>query len=415
MVRPLLLLALLTLPVINLNASDLWVGEGDLLISISGSSASPIASIGREIRGIARDHIGGGWILAGSQIEHRSSSGALVESYDLGGTGQGIAVSASTDVWVAVPSTGFVLHLVPGSGVVSATYLGGVPYDVAIDRYSRVWVTGSFSNTITRLSSSGSIELEIPVGFFPTAIAAHPDGSLFVAEKEGIRHLDEFGQTLLATTAGIFPIGVTIDRSGGVWFANQNSDDVSHYSPSTGSLETHSVSQKPLGISGLGDGSVAVFCRLGNVVEILDLTGTVVGSISVDYPVGPGDASGLGRSLGADPAGDTDGDGIANLVEAQLGFNPLDQGSTPAVFIRGDCDHDGEIDLADVVTSLQVLFSGSPVTCLEALDINDDQQLDLSDPLLLLGHLSSSGPAPSPPFPAPGFDPFPLGGYPCGS
>ncbi len=395
-------------------ASDLWVGEGDQLLSIEDGVSTPIALLPGEVRAIARDHLGGGWVLIESQLEHRSSEGTLLSSVDLGAAGQGLAVSATGNAWVTIPATGFVLRVAPDSGIISSYSVGGVPYGVAIDRLGKAWVTRSFANAVTRIGIDGGIDLEISVGFFPTAIAAHPDGSLWIAEKEGVRQIDGDGVTLFSSVAGVFPIGVAIDLSGGVWFANQNSDDVSHFSAAGGAIGNHAVSAKPLGISALGDGRIAVLCRFGHVVEILDSTGAIVESIPVEYPMGAGDSTGLGRAIGADPTGDADGDGVSNIVEAGLGFNPLEAGSNPTFFIRGDANHDGEIDLGDVVDSLLILFIGAPVTCLEALDVNDDQRLDLSDPIHLLGHVVAAGPAPLAPYPDPGPDPLPQGGFPCG-
>jgi hypothetical protein len=47
--------------------------------------------------------------------------------------------------------------------------------------------------------------------------------------------------------------------------------------------------------------------------------------------------------------------------------------------------------------------------CLDAADGNDDGALGLTDAIYVLSHLFLGGPAPPPPFPAPGADPTPDG------
>ncbi|MFQ5654625.1 MAG: hypothetical protein ACE5GW_07835, partial [Planctomycetota bacterium] len=104
---------------------------------------------------------------------------------------------------------------------------------------------------------------------------------------------------------------------------------------------------------------------------------------------------------------------VASAVEAGLGFDPLDDASHPAIFLRGDVDLDGVLGLEDALGALAFLFLGEGVACQEALDVNDDHHLDLADPAQLLGFIFGVGPAPADPFPVAGPDPDPEGGLPC--
>ena len=75
-------------------------------------------------------------------------------------------------------------------------------------------------------------------------------------------------------------------------------------------------------------------------------------------------------------------------------------------FLRGDSNGDGILDISDVVLIARNLFQADePLANIDAADFNDDGMVAFSDSLCLANHLVGLGPAPAPPFPAPGVDP----------
>ena len=82
-----------------------------------------------------------------------------------------------------------------------------------------------------------------------------------------------------------------------------------------------------------------------------------------------------------------------------------------AEFLRGDADATGDITIADPGLILCALFDCiQPIPCLAAFDADGDARAEIPDAIYLLSFLFLGGPAPPPPFPAPGADP---NGLPC--
>lgn len=393
---------------------DVWFGDQQGLWRVSQGGVEVLGALPADVKSIARDANGEGWIaLAESNtVIHMDASGAILASIDTTVGVQSLAIDIHGNVWGTRPGMDDVIKIDPVSGNWVSHPVGSVPYGIAIDTQGRICVTCSYGNVVQILSSDGELVHEIPVGFFPTGIAAAHDGGLWVAEKEGLRKLDSLGQSTWNDTVGIFPIGVTTDLSGRAWFSCQNSHQVVVVGEN-GVENIIDVPERPLGISGNGDGSVTVLCRNGGAIVRLSSSGDTLGLDVASYPLGTGDLTGLQRLLVVDPAGDFDGDGVSNVNEAHLGFDPFNPSSCPMTFVRGDMDMDGIVDFADGIQALLVLFAGQSTNCLESLDVDDDGKLTLSDPIRILSHVLDAGPAPESPYPEFGPDLDPDEGFPC--
>jgi hypothetical protein len=391
-----------------------WLGNLDSLWVSNGLETLPVTQLPSQVRAISRDASGGGWLALEdqNQIVRMDASGNLLETVETTVGVQSLVVAKDGRVWATRPGMDDVIVVKAGQGIVSTLTVGSVPYGICIDSQGQVWVSCSYSNDIYQLSADGLLLQIIPVGFFPTGITAAQGGGVWLAEKGGLRKISDTGDLLWSGIAGVFPIGVTTDRQGRAWFSCKLSHQVVVVGDS-GVENIIDVPALPLGISGNGDGSVTVVCKGASTVIRISPSGDIVCQDLVDNVAASGDLTGLVRSLRIDPLGDVDMDGIANLREAELGFDPLDSSSSPVFFIRGDANHDGIVNLSDAVTSLRVLFGVESSSCLESLDIDEDTQLTLADPLRILDHLFGDGPAPGAPFPDLGPDPDPANGFPC--
>jgi len=396
-------------------AADLWFVDGEDLIRVESGVATVSGVLPGSGIGLAISPDGDVWVASRDEARLRKfdSNGDLVLDLVTAAPLQGIAVAVDGSLWATRPTLDDVWHVGSDGTDLGSWPVGNVPYGVAIDSAGVVWVANSFGNSVTRIDSSSGVILEIPVGFFPSHLTVGIDGTVWIAEKEGVRRLSADGGLLGVTSALGFPLGIAVDRSGQVWVANQNSHDVTIFASDGSTSATIPTGFLPQGVGASGDGTVYVLCRFDGEVRRYNMDGDWIETISAGYPIGLGDLTGLGHALTVDPTGDHDGDGTSNLVEAELGFNPLDAASSPAEFVRGDANRDGTVEFLDALLTLDTLFGLEVSLCPEALDVNDDTVLDLADPVYLLGFLMGAGPAPFAPFPVAGPDPSPLVGYPC--
>jgi streptogramin lyase len=161
---------------------------------------------------------------------------------------QGIAVDGAGSVWVAnlgnnsltkLSSLGTVLS---GQNGYSGNGLSS-PTGIAIDQSGNVWVANGGGN-VTEMSSVG-VFLSGTTGYTagglnqPNAIAIDGSGNAWVANfgANSVTKLSNAGAALspgLGYTGGALnhPIGISIDGSGNAWVANQSGNSVTKLSPS---------------------------------------------------------------------------------------------------------------------------------------------------------------------------------------
>ncbi len=110
----------------------------------------------------------------------------------------------------------------------------------------------------------------------------------------------------------------------------------------------------------------------------------------------------------------TSGIGAVNVdVVNSLGSATLDQAFTYG-FVRGVVNGDVLLDIGDAMYIAMYLFSGGDEpACLEAAEANGDGMIDIADAIYVVAYLFRDGPTPAAPFPNPGLDDDPTGGYGC--
>jgi len=115
-----------------------------------------------------------------------------------------------------IPST------ITGAYTVAST-LGGI----AIDSSGNVWVA-NWSNSVTKLSSTGSIIGTYSVGTNPVGIAIDGSGNVWVANYGGstVTELSSTGSIIGTYSVGANPIGIAIDATGNVWVTNSSDNTV---------------------------------------------------------------------------------------------------------------------------------------------------------------------------------------------
>lgn len=395
---------------------EVWVVDGAQLHRVDRDGQVLVtADLPGTGFGVAADADGGAWVTLGSsaQLVHVTSNGSIDVAVDTGTAARSAAVAADGSVWAVRSSSDDVLHFAPDGTLLGTHSVASVPYGIAIAETGHVWVTNNFGNSVTRLDADGSNAVTHAVGGFPTGIAVHPDGFVWVVSKDAVQQVDGALGVTVSVTAGLHSRGVAIDREGKVWVTNELSNDVHRFTAAGTPIDVLSVPARPWGISAAGDGSVYVLCSLGGELLRFSSSGQLLGSLPFGYPHAFGDLTGFARAVVVDPWNDADGDGSANRLESDAGFDPLSSLSVPVEFRRGDANGDDQVALGDVQLLLEYLFYGSPVACVEALDCDGGSSVQLGDAVYLLTFLFAGGPDPAAPFLSTGFDPEPEFGLPC--
>ncbi len=392
---------------------DLWVLDGDtdsvLGLDASGAIVSTVALPG-DGAGTAVTHDGAAWIsIPAEQLIVKVDVDGIAVSVSPPEPVLALAVAADGSFWGVSNVSSEAFHFDDSGVWLETATVGSVPFALAIDGVGRVWVTNAFGNSVTRIDIDGSTA-EFPVGFYPTGIAAHPGGNVWVIEKTGITILAGDGSVVSTQAVGSFPRGVTVALDGDVWVSDQGAHSVLQFDSAGQLLDEHTVGYVPWGISASGDGSVSVLCGYSGEVFRLDDDGAVLAVTAVGYPNAIGDLSGLQLAMTVLPEEDFDGDSAANMIESVNGTDPLDAGSQPVSFVRGDASRDGVVDIVDVFV---ILGHGDAPVCQEALDVDDSGMIDLADAANLLSYLFMGGASPAAPFPAASYDSSPASGYPC--
>jgi hypothetical protein len=117
-----------------------------------------------------------------------------------------------------------------------------------------------------------------------------------------------------------------------------------------------------------------------------------------------------GDSLGRIP------DGTGELVELPAPSPGAPNGGSAITFVRGDSNGDLRVNVTDMIRLLAILLSGDArfPECEDALDADDSGGVNATDAVYIGASTFRMGPAPPPPFPAPGTDPTPDVLAPCG-
>jgi len=171
-------------------------------------------------------------------------SGNVYYRFAAGNNPLGMAIDASSNVWVAnngtpsnpgntitkfVPAYYFYSSLSPCYvNISSFTYnVGNNPYGIAIDASGNVWISNYGSNTVTELNSSGALLNTYTVGNGPRGIAIDPSGNVWVANSGSdtspgntVTMITPSTGTTTNYTVGTGPHSIAIETSGNVWVTN---------------------------------------------------------------------------------------------------------------------------------------------------------------------------------------------------
>ena len=90
---------------------------------------------------------------------------------------------------------------------------------------------------------------------------------------------------------------------------------------------------------------------------------------------------------------------LAALAEVRVEAKVVEGANPTSSFVRGDTDCDGVMNIVDPIALLNFLFGGGPLCCQAAGDTNADGVLNITDPIRNLNFLFAGGMPPPGPFP----------------
>ncbi len=215
---------------------------------------------------IAIDGSGNSWIAnsGSSTVTKVSGSGSVLGTYSVGKYPYSIAIDSSSNVWVA------------NGGGANSISVGGVPTSAAVDSSGNVWVTNSGSNTVTKLSPSGSVlGTYSSGGSAPFSVAVDSSGNVWVVNSGKVVKLSSSGSILgtysVSTSSNIGSKDIAIDSSGNIWVLGSNGN-VTKLSPSGSVLGTYNAGANgPLSITTDSSGNIWV---VGSSIAKLSSSGS---------------------------------------------------------------------------------------------------------------------------------------------
>jgi streptogramin lyase len=237
------------------------------------------------------DASGNVWIGGNQQnVVALSPNGSVLHSYTLSLEAACAVPDAAGFIWVCNQTNNTVTKMTTGGTVVGTYATGSSPDYIQFDHAGNAWVTDSAASVITVLSPLGTTVATYSVG-----AGNNPWGGRFDAygnfwtwnyNNNNISKLSPSGVLL-----GIFPVGTNpqvlgIDPAGNVWVPNAGSGTVTKLSPSGAQILVASIPGTPV-LGGLvidGGGYVWVYSTTSGVDNVyrLDSAGNLLGT----FPVG---------------------------------------------------------------------------------------------------------------------------------
>jgi streptogramin lyase len=213
-----------------------WVATSQGLNQVNPSTGAGEAfpgnnDIATSAGPVAIDHAGNIWgasTITG-QVFELSSNGTQQNVFSVvpaPSTAGGMGIDANGNLWVC-SNDGFLREVSSGGSIMQSINLGGDPQNLAIDQNGSVWVTDHQNNVVDEISSAGASLGQFAVGNSPTGIAIDQAGNVFVANggDGNIDILTPRGNIvnmvtlspISGTAASPQPIGLAIDASGTLW------------------------------------------------------------------------------------------------------------------------------------------------------------------------------------------------------
>ena len=263
-------------------SGNVWVtNNGSNTVTELSSTGSTIGtySVGSGPWGIAIDSSGNVWVANSdtNNVTELSSTGSTIGTYSVGSYPERIAIDSSGNVWVGNYNDATVTKL-SSTGISIGTYsVYSGPLCIAIDASGNVWITmaGDSDNNLTELSSTGNTIPSTITGAYTVAstlggIAIDSSGNVWVANwSNSVTKLSSTGSIIGTYSVGTNPVGIAIDGSGNVWVANYGGSTVTELSSTGSIIGTYSVGANPIGIAIDATGNVWVTNSSDNTVTKL--------------------------------------------------------------------------------------------------------------------------------------------------
>ena len=231
-------------------------------------------------------------------------------TYSTGIKPSAIAVDSSGNAWVANNGNNTITEI-SSSGTVLGTYpTGKDPSAIAIDASGNIWVLNDYHGTITEISSSGTVlgtygTYGTYFAYGSSAIAIDPSGNIWGINyyNNTITEIGSSGTVLGTYSTGGHPSAIAIDPSGNIWVIADN-DTIIKFSSSGTVLGTYSTGGYPdaiaidssgnVWVANYGNGTAGTASGDSNIME-LSSSGTVIGTyVAGIYP----------SAIAVDPSGD---------------------------------------------------------------------------------------------------------------
>lgn len=284
---------------IGVDAADhIWVANrysnNVAELSINGEILTTI-TVGSRPHGlkIDRGNTESIWVqnTASNDVTAIGSDGSVIGTFPTGGTEpQHAQFDGDGNIWVTNQGSNTVAEINSSGAIVQQVAVGQNPHAISRDSSGNFWIGNYSSGTITVLDSSGGVVTTIAnVGYQPSGNAIDPSENLWqsiVSLNQVAQFAAAPGFTPIASYAtGIAPRGVTIDKAGNVFVANQRTNEVLKYDTSGAVIAHYKVGACPenMAIDSRGDLWVSDAC--GNTVTRLK-------RVAVPSTSGDGDSNG---------------------------------------------------------------------------------------------------------------------------
>ena len=214
--------------------------------------------------GIGIDSQGAVYIADGAnnRVEKFDADGKFLTTWGSYGPGPGqfsnpvdVAVDGAGNVWVSEQGNSRIQRFTTSGGnptdgkLTNIPVTGGTPDTIAVDGAGNVFASGFLANRVQRFDSSSNWGLGVTWGSAgksagqlnnPRGIAASPDGTIFVGDRDNYRveRFDPAGKLLNVwgtngTNPGQFrePQGIAVDRDCNVWVADSTAHRLQKFDP----------------------------------------------------------------------------------------------------------------------------------------------------------------------------------------
>ncbi|MCX8513884.1 MAG: hypothetical protein ORN26_02630, partial [Candidatus Pacebacteria bacterium] len=111
---------------------------------------------------------------------------------------------------------------------------GSSPSAITIDNQGNIYTANSASNTVSKITPTGTSTILGTTGDRPIAITLDSQGNIYTANynSNNVSKITPQGVSTIIGTTGSSPISITIDNQGNIYTANSLSNNVSKLTPS---------------------------------------------------------------------------------------------------------------------------------------------------------------------------------------